>query len=86
MYLSITELEAKDTYTRESPPTEDEIRQIETITENRILASRRNKIEITEQQGAGQVKKQRQHPKSEEEEIINKLKQAATLIQLILLQ
>jgi hypothetical protein len=77
LYLSITEQEAKDTYTRESPPTEDEIRQIETITENRILASRRNKIEITEQQGAGQVKKQRQHPKSEEEEIVKKLKQAA---------
>ena len=78
LYLSITELEAKDTYTRESPPTEDEIRQIETITENRILASRRNKIEITEQQGAGQVKKQRQHPKSEDEEIVKNLKYAAS--------
>src|SRR6188472_1810902 len=77
LYLSITEQEAKDTYTRGSPPSEDEIKQIETITENRILASRRNKIEITEQQGAGQVEKQRQHPKSEDEEIVKKLKQAA---------
>ena len=77
LYLSITEQEAKDTYTRGSPPSEDEIKQIKTITENRILASRRNKIEITEQQGAGQVEKQRQHPKSEDEEIVKKLKQAA---------
>jgi hypothetical protein len=78
LYLSITEQEAKDTYTRESPPTEDEIKQIETITENRILASRRNKIEITEQKGAGQVEKQRQQPKSEEEEIVKNLKYAAS--------
>jgi hypothetical protein len=78
LYLSITEQEAKDTYTRGSPPTEDEIKQIETITENRILASRRNKIEITEQQQTGEVEKQRQKPKSEEEEIIKKLKQAAS--------
>ena len=42
LYLGITEQEAKDIYTQESPPTEDEIKQIETITENRILASRRN--------------------------------------------
>src|SRR4026208_1416029 len=33
LYLSITEQEAKDTYTRGSPPSEDEIKQIETITE-----------------------------------------------------
>src|SRR4051812_16264473 len=39
LYLSITEQEAKETYTRDSPPTEDEIKEIETITENRILAS-----------------------------------------------
>ena len=78
LYLSITEQEAKDTYTRGSPPSEDEIKQIETITENRILASRRNKIEITEQQGAGQVEKQRQQPKSEEEEIVKNLKYAAS--------
>jgi len=77
LYLSITEQEAKNIYTRESPPSADEIKQIETITENRILASRRNNIETTEQQKA-EVKKQRQHPKSEEEEIIKKLKQAAS--------
>src|SRR3954447_14664320 len=77
LYLGITEQEAKDIYTRESPPSADEIKQIETITENRILASRRNNIETTEQQEAG-VKKQRQQPKSEEEEIVKKLKQAAS--------
>jgi hypothetical protein len=77
LYLGITEQEAKNVYTRESPPSADEIKQIETITENRILASRRNNIETTEQQKA-EVKKQRQHPKSEEEEIIKKLKQAAS--------
>ena len=77
LYLGITEQEAKDIYTRESPPSADEIKQIETITENRILASRRNNIETTEQQEA-EVKKQRQQPKSEEEEIIKKLKYAAT--------
>ena len=77
LYLGITEQEAKNIYTRESPPSADEIKQIETITENRILASRRNNIETTEQQKA-EVKKQRQHPKSEEEEIIKKLKQAAS--------
>ena len=78
MYLGITEQEAKDIYTRESPPSADEIKQIETITENRILASRRNNIETTEQREDGDVKKQRQQPKSEEEEIIKKLKYAAT--------
>ena len=77
LYLGITEQEAKNIYTRESPPSADEIKQIETITDNRILASRRNNIETTEQQKA-EVKKQRQHPKSEEEEIIKKLKQAAS--------
>ncbi|HEY7570717.1 MAG TPA: hypothetical protein VH796_05045 [Nitrososphaeraceae archaeon] len=77
LYLSITEQEAKDTYTRESPPSEDEIKQMETITENRILASRKNNIEIAEQQEVRQVERQRQHPRNEEEEIIKKLKQAA---------
>ena len=57
LYLSITEQEAKDTYIRESPPTEDEIKQIETITEDRIMASRRNNLEIIEKQEAGQVEK-----------------------------
>ena len=58
LYLSITEQEAKDTYTRESPPSEDEIRQIETITEDRIMASRRNNLEIIEKQEDGQIEKQ----------------------------
>jgi hypothetical protein len=78
LYLSITEQEAKDIYTRGSPPSEDEIKQIETITKNRILASRRNKIEITEQQEDGEVEKQRRHPRTEEEEIVKNLKYAAT--------
>lgn len=77
LYLRITEREAKDTYTRESPPSEDEIKQIETITENRILASRRNNLEIIEKKEAGQVEKERQHAKSEDEEIVIKLKQTA---------
>jgi hypothetical protein len=77
LYLSITEQEAKDTYTRESPPSEEEIKQIETITENRILASRRNNIKLTEQQEGVEVEKQRQYPQNKEEEIIKKLKQAA---------
>ncbi len=79
LYLSITEQEAKDTYIRESPPSEDEIRQMETITENRIMASRRNNLEITEKQEDGQVEKQLrlQHPKSEEDEIAKKLKQGS---------
>jgi hypothetical protein len=76
LYLSITEQEAKDTYIRESPPSEDEIKQIEAITENRILASRRNNIEFTDAQDGIEVEKQRQYPRTEEEEIIKKLKQA----------
>ena len=67
LYLRITEQEAKDTYTRESPPTEEEIKQIETITENRIMASRRGNIEIMEQGGAeedeGKEEEQRLQPK-----------------------
>jgi hypothetical protein len=77
LYLSITEQEAKDTYIRESPPSEDEIKQIETITENRILASRKNNIEIAERQEVRQVERQLHSPRNEEEEIIKKLKQAA---------
>jgi hypothetical protein len=76
LYLSITEQEAKDTYIRESPPSEDEIKQIEAITENRILASRRNNIELTDAQEGIEVEKQRQYHRTEEEEIIKKLKQA----------
>ena len=88
LYLRITEQEAKDNYTRESPPTEEEIKQIETITENRIMASRRGNIEIMEQEGAeeeeGEEEEQRLHPKSEEEEIIKKLKHAASELKDIL--
>ena len=64
LYLCITEQEAKDTYTRESPPTEEEIKQIETITENRIMASRRGNIEITEQGGVEEAegKEEEQRP------------------------
>lgn len=53
LYFSITEQEARDTYRRKSPPTEDEIKQMETITENRIMASRSN-IEITKQEVHGE--------------------------------
>lgn len=53
LYFSITEQEARDTYRRESPPTEDEIKQMETITEKRIMASRTN-IEITKQDVDGE--------------------------------
>lgn len=53
LYFSITEQEATDTYRRKSPPTEDEIKQMETITENRIIASRSN-IEITKQEVDGE--------------------------------
>ena len=69
LYLGITEQEAKDTYARESPPTEDEIKLIDTITENRIMASRRSGIEITEREvgseGEGE-EEQRQLSKTEE--------------------
>ena len=80
MYLRITEQEAKDTYTRESPPTEEEIKQIETITESRIMASRRGNIEIAEQGGVEEAEgkeEEEQRPlrtNSKEEEIIKKLK------------
>ena len=52
LYFSITEQEARDTYRRKSPPTEDEIKKMETITENRIIASRSN-IEVTKQEVDG---------------------------------
>ena len=90
LYLRITEQEAKDIYTRESPPTEEEIKQIETITENRIMASRRGKIEITEQEGARRRGRRRRGTtttsvqRSEEEEIIKKLKHAASELKDIL--
>jgi|KBSMisStaDraftv2_1062788.scaffolds.fasta_scaffold165322_1 hypothetical protein len=76
LYLSITEQEAKDTYKREAPPTEDEIRQIEKITENRILASR-SKIEITIHESRPEEKEQRQHPKKDEKKtiVVSKIKE-----------
>jgi hypothetical protein len=76
LYFSITEQEAKDTYRRKSPPTEDEIKQIETITENRIMASRSD-IEITEQKSAGDGEgEQRQRPRTEKKMmIVNKIKE-----------
>ena len=80
LYLRITEQEAKDIYTRDSPPSEEEIKQMESITENRILASRRNSIEVAEQQQEDEQaeKQRRQRSRTEEEEIVKKLKQAAT--------
>ena len=90
LYLRITEQEAKDTYTRESPPTEEEIKQIETITESRIMASRRGNIEITEQGGVEEAegKEEEQRPlrtNSQEEEIVKKLKHAASELKDILI-
>jgi hypothetical protein len=70
LYFGITEQEAKDTYMRESPPSEDEIKHIETITEKRVMGSRKN-MEIVEQQGeAGEGEEQRQRPKTEEKKIM----------------
>jgi hypothetical protein len=67
LYLSITEQEAKDTYARESAPTEDEIKQMEEITESRIRASRRSGIEIAVQHpGIEAEEEQRQRSKTEE--------------------
>jgi hypothetical protein len=80
LYLNITRQEAMDTYRRGSLPAEDEIRQIEIITENRILASR-SKIKITKNEPRQAEKEQRQqrHPNNEEKKmmtirIINKIK------------
>jgi hypothetical protein len=53
LYLNITEQQAKDIYMRESPPTEDEIKRIESITEKRVMGSKEN-MEIAEQRGAGE--------------------------------
>jgi len=60
LYFGITEQEAKDTYMRESPPTEDEIKRIEAITEKRVMASRRNMKIAKEKEEEGQ-----QRPKTE---------------------
>jgi len=76
IYFSVTKQEAKDTYRRESPPTEDEIRQIETITENRIVASRRDIGIIAKQNRTGEAEL-RQRPRTEEKKmmIVNKIKE-----------
>jgi hypothetical protein len=60
LYFGITEQEAKDTYMRESPPTEDEIKRIEAITEKRVMASRRNMKIAKEKE-----KERQQRPKTE---------------------
>jgi hypothetical protein len=69
LYFGITEQEAKDIYMRESPPTEDEIKRIEAITEKRVIGSRKN-MEIVEQAGAGEEGQQRQHLKTEEKKMM----------------
>ena len=63
LYFSITGQEARDTYRRESPPTEDEIKQMKTITKSRIMASRSD-IKVTKQEV--NVEEQRQLSKTEE--------------------
>jgi hypothetical protein len=65
LYFGITEQEAKNIYMRELPPTEDEVKHIETITEKRFKGSRRD-MEIAEQRGGGEGEGQRQQPKTEE--------------------
>lgn len=71
LYLNITEQQAKDIYMRESPPTEDEIKRIESITEKRVTGSKEN-MEIVEQREAGEreEEEQRQHPKTEEKKMM----------------
>ena len=68
LYFSITEQEARSTYRRKSPPTEDEIKQMETITENRIIASRSN-IEVTKQEVDGE-EEHRVFPEIEERKMM----------------
>src|SRR6187200_209783 len=70
LYLNITEQQAKDIYMRESPPTEDEIKRIESITEKRVTGSKEN-MEIAEQRGAGErEEEERHHPKTEEKKMM----------------
>jgi hypothetical protein len=69
LYLNITEQQAKDIYMRESPPTEDEIKRIESITEKRVMGSKEN-MEIAEQRGAGEREEERHYPKTEEKKMI----------------
>ena len=68
LYFSITEQEARGTYRRKSPPTEDEIKKMETITENRIIASRSN-IEVTKQEVDGE-EEHRVFPEIEERKMM----------------
>jgi hypothetical protein len=112
LYFNITEQEAKDIYMHESPPTEDEVKHIESITEKRGVGSRGD-IEGAEQAGGGEGKQQQPKteekkmmvvkntkelkeklattstsistPEIDEEEIIKKVKQAASELKDILL-
>jgi hypothetical protein len=73
MHFTITGQEAMDIYRRKSSPIEYEIKQIETFTENRIMASG-SEIEITKQ---SQEAEQRQRLKTDEKKmrIINKIEE-----------
>ena len=73
MHFTVTGQEAMDIYRRKSPPTEYEIKQIETFTENRIVASG-SEIEITKQ--SQEEAEQRQRLKTDEKKmrIINRLR------------
>jgi hypothetical protein len=67
LYFNITEQEAKDIYMRESPPTEDEVKNIEAITEKRVMGSRGD-TEGAEQAGGGEG--EQQQPKTEEKKMM----------------
>jgi hypothetical protein len=67
LYFGITEQEAKDIYMRESPPTEDEVKHIETITERRVMGSRGD-TKGAEQAGGGEG--EQQQPKTEEKKMM----------------
>jgi hypothetical protein len=69
LYFGITEQEAKDNYMRESPPTEDEVKHIETITEKRGGGSRKD-IEIAEQGENGEEEEEQRRPKTEEKKMM----------------
>jgi hypothetical protein len=111
LFFGITEQEAKDIYMRETPPTEDEVKHIETITEKRGMGSGRD-IESAEQAGGGGEEQQQANteemkkmvvkktkelkekittttsistPEIDEEQIIKKLKQAASELKDVIL-
>jgi hypothetical protein len=112
LFFGITEQEAKDIYMRETPPTEDEVKHIETITEKRGMGSGRD-IESAEQAGGKGEEQQQANteemkkmvvkktkelkekitttttsistPEIDEEEIIKKLKQAASELKDVIL-